>query len=498
MRFGRTTLPQVGAEHIPAKRFFSGADSVRDGSTVDGFAEDGSETFSGRRAQTRIVLTILSHPDLRRAGERAVLRPADEPAYLSRRSPDFSAAAALWQGGPLDDPYLSRRPWGIEPMDDGVVLRRMGSPIELRVDGKSVDETVQLSAQALRSGVVLELGRRVALWLQLEMGPSIERDADRELRARSQIIGQSSALEQAMESVRRLAGVDVAVLIRGEAGTGKTLIAEALHRHSPRAAKPFVTVDLGALSSSAAVSELWEQIQAADGGVLFLDQLGEAAPEIQRVLSRFLGTGKVMPSGSRAPRPVDVRIVAAADVDLEAKAAAGDFKSSLLHRLSAYRIHLPALRDRREDIGALFLHFARQALDEVGAVGLLDGPDPRSGPWLSPSLMRRLARYVWPGNVRQLRNVVRRLVIDGRDDGVLRPGFGLQTLLAGPGCPNASSLEKKGGGEIDAEQEATWTAPPVSRRESTVEDATLKAAFKTSTFEPSVAARIQSLRRAFF
>jgi two-component system nitrogen regulation response regulator GlnG len=150
----------------------------------------------------------------------------------------------------------------------------------------------------------------------------------------------------------------------------------------------------------------------ARGGTLFLDEIGEMPPEVQALLLRALESGEIQTLGAEAPHRVDVRVVAATDADLETAVAAGSFRAPLLHRLRGYEIRLPALRERRDDVGRLFFHFVEQELATIGE--RLPDPGPEDRPWLPAAVMARLAAADWPGNVRQLKNAARQLVIASR------------------------------------------------------------------------------------
>jgi two-component system nitrogen regulation response regulator GlnG len=167
----------------------------------------------------------------------------------------------------------------------------------------------------------------------------------------------------------------------------------------------------------------------AHGGTLFLDEIGETPPEVQPLLLRALETGEIQPVGAGDPRHLDVRLIAATDADLEAAASEGRFRSPLLHRLAGYQIRLPPLRERREDVGRLFAAFLRHELEALGeAHRLALAAQEQDHPWIPAPLVALLAAYGWPGNVRQLRNVVRQIVIAGRDGG--EPAMWLQADAA--------------------------------------------------------------------
>jgi two-component system nitrogen regulation response regulator GlnG len=231
------------------------------------------------------------------------------------------------------------------------------------------------------------------------------------------------------EAITRVADLNVPVLIRGETGTGKELVAKAIHQLSPRRQGPFISINLSAISRELASSELFGAqrgaftgavrdrpglFRAAHGGTLFLDEVGEASHEVQVALLRVLETGEVYPVGGNTPVPVDVRLITATDANLEERIQRELFRAPLLHRLAGFELRLPSLRERREDIGTLFLHFARQELEATGELHRLRSEDPRAVPWLPAPLAVHLLRYAWPGNIRQLRNVTRQLVIGSR------------------------------------------------------------------------------------
>ncbi|MEM7588406.1 MAG: sigma-54 dependent transcriptional regulator, partial [Acidobacteriota bacterium] len=388
------------------------------------------------------TLTIVCHPELERIGQRALLLALDagHEVALSRTAPEFASPGSVW-GTALEDPYLSRSPLILRPAQRvGVELDAGASTTTLEADGEPVVETRTFTRRELEHGVVLELASRIVLLLHLLHAPTPG------TRVRGEMVGDSEGIEQVRTSIERVADLKVPVLLRGESGTGKELAARAIHDAGPRRDHPFVAVNLGAVPPSLAASELFGSVKgaftgavssqqgyfrAAQGGTLCLDEVGEAPPELQVMLLRALETGEIFPVGSQQPRKVELRVVAATDSDLEARVRAGNFKAPLLHRLSAYEIWLPPLRQRRDDLGRLFLHFAARELAAVGQAGFLDEA-PREPPWLSADLAARLARYDWPGNVRQLRNVVRQLVIDGRGQPQLHAGTRVERLLSQP------------------------------------------------------------------
>ncbi|MCU0684405.1 MAG: sigma 54-interacting transcriptional regulator [Polyangiaceae bacterium] len=407
-------------------------------------ALDDASTLIGRgrpegpAAPELLALTIVSHPLARRAGERAVLGVlgGESEAALSRNAPDFVRPGAAL-GAPLADPFLSRKPWRIAARPGGGV--RLGAPeggAGVSAFGVPLRGEREVSPAELAAGVPIELGHRVALWLH-PLGPEPGGAA----AAPSPLLGESTGMREARAGVERVAGLDVPVLIRGETGTGKELVARALHERGPRAGRRFVSVNLAAVPKELAAAELFGArrgsftgashdragfFAAAQGGTLFLDEVGEAPPEVQAMLLRALETGEFYPVGASTPVATDARIVAATDAHLEVQIRDGRFKAPLLHRLAGYEIRLPPLRERREDVGLLFYHFARELLETLGELARLEPPGPDADPWLPTSLAVRLACHDWPGNVRQLRNLARQLVIDSRG----APGLRLDARLA--------------------------------------------------------------------
>jgi two-component system nitrogen regulation response regulator GlnG len=366
-------------------------------------------------------LTVLAHPVSERVGERVLL-----PALGSGRAVDLSRHTPLFaQPGsgdalPLADLHLSRKPIRLVPdaAAGSIRIEAGGGRIEVLGAGETLSES------DLERGVPLVLGGYVALLLHLlpAAGPG--------LRERYGLIGDSAVLEQLRAAIQRVAGAPAPVLLRGETGTGKELAARPVHDASPRRDGPYLTLNLGAVPASLAAAELFGAargaftgadrrregyFERADGGTLFLDEIGEALPEVQALLLRTLENGEIQPVGAEAPRRVDVRVVAATDADLEAQVADGRFRAPLLYRLQAEQIHLPPLRERRDDIGRLLIHFLRQDLETAGLDQLLDEPGSRSRPWLPARLVARLATAQWRGNVRELRNVARRLASSASD-----------------------------------------------------------------------------------
>jgi two-component system nitrogen regulation response regulator GlnG len=382
-------------------------------------------------------LTLVSHPVATRAGERLLLHglAAGREVALSRNAPDFARPGEPL-GLPLGDPFMSRRPLVLAPTPGGgvrVTVPEDGTKVV--VAGEPLQGSRELLPEALAAGVPLELAGRVVLLLHLAV-PSAHKAPDL-----LGMVGESAGIRRVREHIQQISDLNVPVLIRGETGTGKELVARAIHQHSPRKAKPFVSVNLGAIPKELAAAELFGAKKgaftgatsdrdgffgAAQGGTLFLDEVGEASPEVQVMLLRVLETGELYPVGSRTPVATDVRLLAATDANLEEQIRDGRFKAPLMHRLAGYEIRIPPLRERREDLGALFLHFAREELEALGEAHKLAPSDPYAEPWLPAAVAVRLLRHPWPGNIRQLRNLTRQLVIGSRS----QPRLQLEPRLA--------------------------------------------------------------------
>ncbi|MTW20553.1 nitrogen regulation protein NR(I) [Allochromatium palmeri] len=230
------------------------------------------------------------------------------------------------------------------------------------------------------------------------------------------IIGEAPAMQDVFRAIGRLARSNITVLINGESGTGKELVAHALHRHSPRSGHPFIALNMAAIPRDLLESELFGhergsftgaqarregRFEQADGGTLFLDEIGDMPAELQTRLLRVLADGEFYRVGGMAPIKVDVRIIAATHQNLEQLVRDGRFREDLFHRLNVIRIHLPALRDRREDIPLLMRHFLAQAARELSC-------EPKV---LLQDAIDQLQRLDWPGNVRQLENTARWLTV---------------------------------------------------------------------------------------
>lgn len=406
-----------------------------------------AQSSTVRSPEERAVpcLTIAWHPDLSRVGERALLFElvAGRDVELSRLSPRF--ASSSHEPFPLGDRFLSRRPTLLRPGREpgGLCLVPSGPGLEL--DGEPLDRpaseagSIEIDAARLDGGVTLLISGRVVLILHRvrETGPSSGPDFG--------LVGESCSMRRLRAEIQRVAGLDIPVLLRGATGTGKELVAEAIHRHGARCDGPFVTVNLAAIPSSLAAAELLGAAKGAytgaaeskpgyfrlaAGGTLFLDEIGEVSTDIQVLLLRALETGEIQPVGGGKPVPSDARLVAATDADLEAAIDGGGFRAPLLHRLASYTIRLPRLAERRDDVGPLLLHFLRREMASLGRAARLEPAATKDArrPWLGAQTIARLARHHWPGNVRELRNVARHLAVAWSDRDEV-PATALDNLL---------------------------------------------------------------------
>jgi len=230
------------------------------------------------------------------------------------------------------------------------------------------------------------------------------------------LVGEAPAMQQVFRAIGRLTRSHMTALITGESGTGKELVARALHRHSPRARQPFIALNTAAIPAELLESELFGhergaftgaaarrigRFEQAHNGTLFLDEIGDMSPALQTRLLRVLAEGEFYRVGGHEAVKVDVRIIAATHQDLGSRVEAGSFREDLFHRLNVVHVHMPALRERREDIPLLLQHFMDAAARELNVAAKR----------LTADAQQALSERVWPGNVRELKNFCRRLML---------------------------------------------------------------------------------------
>jgi DNA-binding NtrC family response regulator len=300
---------------------------------------------------------------------------------------------------------------------------------------------------------VLHIVNQAARMRRLEVENARLREELVGARGFGRLIGSSQALEKTLKHARAVADTSATILIIGENGTGKEVLACAIHEESQRANGPFIAVSCAALPETLIESELFGhekgsfsgathqrvgRFELADGGTLFLDEIGELSPNVQVKLLRVLQERKFERVGGEKTLTVDIRLIAASNRDLEAEVEGANFRTDLFYRLNVVPLVLPPLHERREDIPGLAAHFAAKAAEKHG----------RATPQLGPELIDSLHEYEWPGNVRELENLMERLVLLDR-----QPTIGLEFLpekmlkiLPSPGVPRETTFE----GEIIA------------------------------------------------
>jgi DNA-binding NtrC family response regulator len=381
----------------------------------------------GKYGAQDVLLTIIFHPDITRIGHRAIVpkQTGNAPWILGRYSPAFRGAngqnSDVNNAQPLDDQHISRRALHFELRGKRLVIRRFESASRCRVGNNELYDSVELDWEQLRAGVPLLLGHSIVLLLRLgharvPAAPNAACD--------SLLHGSSSCMAGIREQVARAADSDLDVLIRGETGTGKELVATSIHRSSRRADAPMVSVNMAAVPTELAAAALFGSARGAftgadkasagyfaqaEGGSLFLDEIGDVAPEVQPQLLRALQQREIQVVGG-AIRRVDVRILSATDAALEGENS--EFKAALRHRLAACEILLPPLREHPEDIGELLLHFLQKSAAETGRTQLLphaQSPAPIIAGWAV--LFLGFLNYSWPGNVRELANFAQQVIL---------------------------------------------------------------------------------------
>jgi len=277
------------------------------------------------------------------------------------------------------------------------------------------DHLQLLAGVAGISSVALDNARRLQ-WLEQE-----NQRLTTEIRQEQSLVGEGEKMKGIFQFLARLAPADSTVLIEGESGTGKELAARALHRNSPRSAKPFVAINCAAIPETLLESELFGyergaftgasmqkrgRLEVADGGVVFLDEIGELAPALQVKLLRVLQELEFERVGGTQPIKIDVRLIAATNRDMEDAVQKGEFRQDLYYRLAVVKLTMPPLRERREDIPMLTRHFVQKTAKRCKV---------KAKP-VSREAMAALANYEWPGNMRELENAIERALVMGSSD----------------------------------------------------------------------------------
>jgi two-component system, NtrC family, nitrogen regulation response regulator NtrX len=334
--------------------------------------------------------------------------------------------------------------------------------------------TIEMAVRATRLGAVDFLEKPVStdkLLLTVENALRLSRleEENRDLRrrlGRHEIVWASAAMRAVMEQIEHVAAAETRVCIRGETGTGKELVARALHDKSPRRAAPFVSLNCAAIPAELMESELFGhekgaftgaaarhvgKFEQAHGGTLFLDEIGDMPLAMQAKLLRVLEESEIERVGGGRPLPVDVRVIVATHRNLEEQVRQGAFREDLYHRIFVFPIVLPPLRDRREDIRVLAGHFVRQLAEQ-------NNWKPKT---FSPEAFDALERYSWPGNIRELRNVIERVMLLTSADTVDAPTIERALPQSAAPAALASPLDSAGGtlaGRVEAFERATILA----------------------------------------
>ena len=458
-------------------------------------------------------LTILFHPDVSRVGDYAVLK-GTQPIELSRVHLGFGKAG----GAPrfLEESHISRTPLVFtHHQNGGLKIQLPKAQYRLRIDRVQAEETHTVSADDLRAGQILQLGKRVFLFLHLRR----QEFEGTQSHKTHELLGYSSAIEALRVEIKRVAGLNVPVLIRGETGTGKELVARAIHGHSLRRHQVYVPVNMAAVKSTTATSELFGHVKGAftgaardhdgyfgqaDGGTLFLDEVGELDRDVQALLLRTLESGEVQRVGASRPAVVDVRVIAATDADLEEAVGDGRFIMPLLQRLNGYAIHVPPLRERREDIPVLLVHFLKEFLIETGeSIRFQRGTETD---WIRPTDLAKLVNHHWPGNVRELRNMAQQIAIHSQGRPILSLPPMLQLLLSGENersepdnylNASVSSPPSDNGPEtIPPGEGAQWFTPPLKRNPESITDEEIKQALALHQWRLKPAAATLGIARS--
>ncbi|ESE42529.1 nitrogen metabolism transcriptional regulator [Shewanella decolorationis S12] len=355
---------------------------------------------------------------------RWVLEKALQGAKLSTAS--FAAAESLWQALEISQPRVIVSDIRMPGTDGLTLLERLQIhyphiPVIIMTAHSDLDSAVS----AYQAGAfeylpkpfdideAISLVER-ALTHATEQSPT---PAAQDAQVKTpEIIGEAPAMQEVFRAIGRLSRSSISVLINGQSGTGKELVAGALHKHSPRKDKPFIALNMAAIPKDLIESELFGhekgaftgaanvrqgRFEQANGGTLFLDEIGDMPLDVQTRLLRVLADGQFYRVGGHSAVQVDVRIIAATHQDLEQLVLKGGFREDLFHRLNVIRIHLPPLSQRREDIPQLATHFLASAAKEIGVEAKI----------LTKETAAKLSQLPWPGNVRQLENTCRWLTV---------------------------------------------------------------------------------------
>ncbi len=369
------------------------------------------------------ILIVDDEPNIRAGLAKGLAGEADDLATAQDAEEAWTLFQQQHQQVVITDLKMSGRLSGLE------LLRQIKeSRPETVVLVITAHGTIETAVEAMRLGAHDFVAKPVDLnMLRLQVRKAFAHyrlvEENRRLRARldamgefPDMVGHSAAMQHVFDRIRQVANADVTVLVQGESGTGKELVARAIHNLSARKGRPFIAANVGALPETLVESELFGYekgaysgatrqkpgwFEMADGGTLFLDEIGEMPPKTQVDLLRLLEQRELRRLGGEVSIPIDVRLIAATNRDLDELAAEGRFRQDLYYRINVVPLRIPPLRQRRDDIPPLVEHCLQQAEQRYG------GPSRR----VAPAAMRVLCDHPWPGNVRQLRNLMERLVV---------------------------------------------------------------------------------------
>jgi len=369
------------------------------------------------------ILIVDDEPNIRAGLAKGLAGEADELATAEDAEQAWTLFQQQHQQVVITDLKMAGRLSGID-----LVRQIKQSRPETVVLVITAHGTIETAVEAMRQGAHDFVAKPVDLnMLRLQVRNALEHyrlvEENRRLRERldsmgefPDMVGRSAAMQHVFDRIRQVANADVTVLIQGESGTGKELVARAIHNLSARKGQPFVAANVGALPESLVESELFGYekgafsgaarqkpgwFEMANGGTLFLDEIAEMPPKTQVDLLRVLEQRELRRLGGETSLPIDVRLIAATNRELEDLAAEGKFRQDLYYRINVVPLRIPPLRERRDDIPLLVEHFLQLAEERHG----------RQSRQLAPAAMRILCDYPWPGNVRQLRNLMERLVV---------------------------------------------------------------------------------------
>lgn len=354
---------------------------------------------------------------------RWVLEKALQGAKLSTAS--FAAAESLWQALEISQPHVIVSDIRMPGTDGLSLLERLQVhyphiPVIIMTAHSDLDSAVS----AYQAGAFEYLPKPFDIDEAISLVERALTHATEQSQAPAQeaqvktpeIIGEAPAMQEVFRAIGRLSRSSISVLINGQSGTGKELVAGALHKHSPRKDKPFIALNMAAIPKDLIESELFGhekgaftgaanvrqgRFEQANGGTLFLDEIGDMPLDVQTRLLRVLADGQFYRVGGHNAVQVDVRIIAATHQDLELLVQKGGFREDLFHRLNVIRVHLPPLSQRREDIPQLATHFLASAAKEIGVETKI----------MTKETAVKLSQLPWPGNVRQLENTCRWLTV---------------------------------------------------------------------------------------